>query len=231
MKILSLETSTKQFSLATTDGDKIIKSRSTVLKKVLSDSIIPSIEKILKGSRLKLSEIDVFVIGLGPGSFTSLRVGMSTIKGLAFALQKPLLGVNSLDAIAANALKVAKNGEDICVVVDAKRNLVYACIYGQSSGGLKQKSGYLLINIRELLAKIKANTVFVGDGIALYKNEIENAFRNAKVNVSFAAEKTWFPEARQLVALGQERINAQKFDDIDKLVPVYLYPEDCQVQK
>ena len=77
MKILSIETSSKKFSLAVSKDDKVLKTRTMVLDKILSDSIVPAIEKILKDSKIKLQDIDAIVVGLGPGSFTSLRVDRS----------------------------------------------------------------------------------------------------------------------------------------------------------
>ena len=113
MKLLAIETSTNRFSLAVSEGGEILKSRTLILDKVLSSSIIPSIEKILKESKINLKDIDAFVVGLGPGSFTSLRVGLATIKGLAFATGKPLVGVPSLDAIALNIFACIKKGRQI----------------------------------------------------------------------------------------------------------------------
>ncbi len=227
MKLLAIETSTKRFSLTVSNGAKILKSRSLVLNKVLSSSIIPAIEKILKEAKMKLKDIDGFVVGLGPGSFTSLRVGLATIKGLAFATEKPIIGIPSLDAISAGFLKQTKDNDQICVLLDARRNLVYACLYENAAGTLKRKSEYLLTSLADLLGRIEKDTIFVGDGITLYQDEIKKF--GHKVKFTFAPAKYWHPEAKQLVVLAQERCQKQKFDNLDKLVPLYLYPEDCQV--
>ncbi len=230
MNILSLETSTKQFSLSVSDGEKVVKNRTMVLDKVLSDSIVPAIDRILKDSKMSLSQVDALVIGLGPGSFTSLRVGLSTVKALAFAGDKPVIGVPSLDAVALN---VGKTSATICVIADAKRNLVYACLYENPQGHLKRKSEYLLVSLHDLLERIDTNTIFVGDGVTVFKPNIEIYFstKDSKLEIDFASEIQAHPHAKNLSVLAQDDLKKRKFANIDKLVPLYLYPEDCQVQK
>ncbi|MCB9757399.1 MAG: tRNA (adenosine(37)-N6)-threonylcarbamoyltransferase complex dimerization subunit type 1 TsaB [Candidatus Omnitrophica bacterium] len=230
MKVLALETSSKRFSLATGDGQQIVKSRTMVLNKILSDSIIPAIDRILTDSKLTLAKLDALVIGLGPGSFTSLRVGMATVKGLAFAANKPVIGITSLDAIAFN---VGQTDQQICVLCDARRNLVYACLYENVKGKLKRKSEYLLTPLSALLARIQTKTIFVGDAVALYQADIEkySVASDQKIIVNFAASTKSYPSAKNLMALAQEPLKKKKFADLNKLVPLYLYPEDCQVQR
>lgn len=229
MKTLAIETSAKQFSLAVSDGDKVIKSRKMVLNQVLSDSIVPAIEKVLKDAKVSLAKLDVLVVGLGPGSFTSLRVGLSTVKGLAFAAGKPVIGIPSLDAVALN---VGETPLQICVIADAKRNLVYAAFYENKQGSLKRKSEYLLTPLADLLGRIEVDTVFVGDALKLYQLNIESYFSNKKkLKIEFAPESQAHPDAKGLLVLAQEDLKKKKFANIDKLVPLYLYPEDCQVQK
>lgn len=230
MKLLAIETSSKRFSLATAEDEKILKTRDLVLDKVLSDSIIPSIQKILKDSHWTLDEIDVLIVGLGPGSFTSLRVGLSTVKGLAFAANKPVIGIPSLDAVAFAA---GKTDSQICVISDAKRNMVYAAIYAKKAGTLKRTGEFLLTPILNLLDKIKTPTIFAGDGLEIYRKDIEKYFslKADAQEISFASDKVMFPEAKYLIPLAQKDIEQKRFANIDKLVPLYLYPEDCQVQK
>jgi len=234
MKILALETSTKNFSLAVSDSGKVLKSRHVRLKKVLSSSIIPGIDRILKDCRLKLNDIDGFAVGLGPGSFTSLRVGLATVKGLAFALQKPVVGISSLD-ILASAFKKTPPSAHICVICDAKRDLLYTSCYRYNEGRVKRESDYLLIGIDEVLKRISEDTVFVGDGIALFQRRIEEAvqagFEKKKWQAHFTGEKFWQPRADVLAIMAAERFKAKKTDQTDRLTPVYLYPENCQVAR
>lgn len=225
-KLLAIDSSTKRFSLAVADGEKILKSRNLVLDKVLSSSIVPAIRKILRDAGLGLPDMDGFAVGLGPGSFTSLRVGLATVKGLAFAAQKPVVGIPSPDVVAEHAAAVMEDCH-ICVLSDAKRNLVYTCLYEIRDGRAERKSDYVLTGIEDVLAKIQADTVFVGDAIPLFRGTIEEKGRDWRP--AFADEKFWLPEAKYLVPLSLEKFRKKKTDNIDKLTPLYLYPADCQV--
>ena len=233
MKILAIETSTKCFSLAVADGNKVIRHREVVLKKVLSDSIIPAIQKILKEARVPLAGLDGFAVGLGPGSFTSLRVGMATVKALAFSTGKPVVGRPSLDLIAYNVID--QDFDEICVIADARRNLLYAAIYQKDGQRLKQTADYQLIDLEKLLDQVNGKTLFVGDGIGLFRAQIEQIYAQAAKEKStgcqavFADERFWFPKAAVLAQLAMERFEKGQFDKVDKLTPLYLYPMDCQV--
>ncbi len=228
MNILALDTSAKVFSLAVVKDGKVVASRDIVLEGVLSSSIIPSIDAILKKAKLPFAKIDGFAVGLGPGSFTSLRVGLSTIKGFCLASGKPVVGISSLDLIAMNIKEPSK---DICVLTDAKRNMVYAAIFTRTVAGLKRKSDYLLVEPKDLLRKIKAGTVFVGDGLNLYQGIIKAYCTKMGLSFVFEKEVNWMPSARQLCTLADARFTAKKTDNIDTLLPIYLYPEDCQVHR
>ncbi|HOW35117.1 MAG TPA: tRNA (adenosine(37)-N6)-threonylcarbamoyltransferase complex dimerization subunit type 1 TsaB [Candidatus Omnitrophota bacterium] len=229
MKILCLETSTKNFSLGLAQDGKMLKVRNLYLEKILSSSIIPAIEEILKKAKVTLKGLDGFAVGLGPGSFTSLRVGLSTVKALAFATQKPVVGIPSLDILAMNA--IPRPGMDICVICDAKRNLLFSCVYELKNGTLRKKTEYLLVDIKKLLGKIKKQTLFIGDGISLCREAIEHYGAQRHLTVEFADTKQWFPYADQLAFLAEPRFRKKHFDNPQKLIPLYLYPDDCQVSK
>lgn len=224
MNLLAIDTSTKHFSLAIVKDGKVLRYRSIVLKRVLSDSIMPAIQGILRKVGLTLAKIDGFAVGLGPGSFTSLRVGLATVKGLAFATRKPVVGIPSLDVLALN---VKEDGQ-VCVVCDAKRNMVYACLYQKKGDTLKRKSKYLLTEIENVLKQIKGEVTFVGDGVPLFREAIEKA---AGIKARFAGEKQMYPQARHLATLALKRFESKEHDAPETLVPLYLYPEDCQVQR
>ena len=224
MNILAIDTSTKNLSLAVSENAKVLKYRNVKLKRPLSSSIMPSIQRILDEVRIPLLKLDGFAVGLGPGSFTSLRVGLATIKGLAFATGKPAVGIVSLEVLAMN---VQENNTPICVLCDAKRDLVYACIYEKEGCVLKQKNEYGLRNIQEVLKQIKGEVLFIGDGAQLYQKEIHKA---EGLIPKFADKKIIFPQARYMIPLAYQKIQKSKWDNIRHLVPLYMYPEHCQVK-
>ncbi len=232
MYILSLETSTKNFSLALSNDAKVLRFRNITTERILESSMTKAIDKLLVSCDLSLKKIDAIAVGLGPGSFTSLRVGISTIKAFAFALNKKVVGIGSLDVIASAVTKT--QADEICVIVDARRGKVYAAIFDTM---LKPKTEYLLTTIDDVLEKVQGTTLFVGDGLELYKDRIQKAYRehNAKTQSScraiFTLPKFWFPQSRQLAKLAFSRLKNDSYDDPEKLTPIYLYPQDCQVTK
>ncbi|MDP2652940.1 MAG: tRNA (adenosine(37)-N6)-threonylcarbamoyltransferase complex dimerization subunit type 1 TsaB [Candidatus Omnitrophota bacterium] len=233
MKILSLETSTKTFSIAVSSQEKILAYRNIRLKKVLSSSIIPVIEKILKGLRMELRDLDAFAIALGPGSFTSLRVGLSTVKALAFASGKPVIGVPSPDVLARNV--AGQDCDQVCTISDARRNLVYACLFERAGRAFVRISDYQLTELSRWLDHVKGRTIFIGDGVGLHREEILKAYAEAGQGTGhgcqalFADEKFWYPQARELAKIAYQRFVHQRFDDPARLVPLYLYSADCQI--
>ena len=228
MKILAVDTSTKHLSLAVTDGDHVLATRNVRPRKDLSLTITFDIEHTLAKADTSLHGIDGFVIGLGPGSFTSLRVGMSMMKAFVMVAEKPVVGISSLDAIA---MGIKAKTAQVCVINDARRNLLYSAIYEKKGEGLWRQSDYLLHPIDEILVRLKGDVTFTGDGIMLYRDHILDwaTKHDNRFTSSFEPDKHWLPQAKELARLGYQRLLKGEFDKIDALAPLYLYPDDCQV--
>ncbi len=233
MNILALETSTKNFSMALAQNGKVRRSRNVILDKILSSSIIPAIEKILREAGMNAKMLDGIAVGLGPGSFTSLRVGLATVKGLAFGLNTPVVGFSSLDILAGNALrKKAPRTEWVCVMNDARRGFVYSAVYRRKDQGLERQDDPSLSSPDEVLRHLQGEVLFIGDAVAVYQDHIRSAGLKGKKYRPVLAEKTlWFPQAKELLALALPRFERGQADDPDRLSPVYLYPENCQVDQ
>jgi len=225
MKLLSLETSSRNYSLAISHGSKVVVTQKFLLPRVLESSMMAPIEKILKRAKMKLGDLDGFAVGLGPGAFTCLRAGLSTIKGLAFAAGKPVVGISSLDVLAMN---IKGDAACICTLGDAKRDLAFAAFYEKRGEILKRKSEYQLTTIDEVLRQVNTETVFIGDGIRVFHGQIKNASQYSLIKL--AQEKLWIPQARHLSFLAYQRFVKKDFDDIETLIPLYLHPNDCQVR-
>jgi len=228
MKILSIDTSTKNFSLALSEDEEILTYKNIKLCKNLDSSVVPSIENLLKGKKIALSKLGGIAVGLGPGSFTSLRVGLSAVKALAFALEIPVVGISSLDVLA---IGVSQEKAYVCTVCDARRGLVYGCSYQKNKEVLRRHSPYLLTELNILLDQINQDAVFAGDGNVLYRDQIEKQMKHKGLNATYEKEGLWFPQARFIPLLVMDRFRKKKFDNLEMLSPLYLYPEDCQVVK
>jgi tRNA threonylcarbamoyladenosine biosynthesis protein TsaB len=222
MKILSIDTSSRIFSLAVmADREKLI-ARSFESQGVLSTTIVPAIGEILNDAGVTVEEIDGFSVGLGPGSFTSLRVGLSTVKAFAMVTGKPVVGVASLDAIALNY----RGDGPVCVVSDARRDLVFSCLYKKQGEELTRLSEPHLGPADVLIKNIPSGTILIGDGVPLVKG-IET-----DVGIRFETElDRYFPFAINVAKLALPRFATHAYEDVHRLLPLYLYPEDCQVKK
>ncbi|MDE2027391.1 MAG: tRNA (adenosine(37)-N6)-threonylcarbamoyltransferase complex dimerization subunit type 1 TsaB [Candidatus Omnitrophica bacterium] len=228
MYFLSFETSTKIFSLALSCDEKVLRYRNIKTALVLENSMLPAMDKLLDSAGIKFNQIDGFAIALGPGSFTSLRVGLSTVKAFCLATGKHVIGIPTLDIIA-QGVAGRYACDQICVISDARRQKVYACLYGADG---RRQSDYLLTSLSDILDKVKDATLFVGDAVGLYRKEIQGAYRKCSLDACqclFADEKWWHPQAKVMAGLAYRRFSGKHYDQAEKLVPIYLYAQDCQV--
>lgn len=224
MNILALDSSSKYFSLVIARDNKILNRVFKPYQRELSKQIIPAISRGLNKSGLSVKKIDCFGVGLGPGSFTGLRIGLAALKGMGFGLDKSLVGLGSL-GIIANSLK--NRDSLICPVVDAKRAMIYSAVYQWQKKALKRKSRYYLLPVKAFLKKLNQRAVFTGDAIAIYKDTI---IKNMSDKAEFADERFWYPLPESLLDCAREKISAGDFLDLNSAAPIYLYPKECQMR-
>ena len=216
MTMLAIDTSTDYLSLAVMRDERIIARFHRRSHMRHSSLLVPMIDKILKKAKVKLKDIDCFCISIGPGSFTGLRIGVVTLKGLAYALDKPIVTVPTLDAIAMNA-KSFKG--IICPVLDARKNKVYASLYRSDGKNIRKISKYLLLPVKELMVKTHRydKIIFLGDALHL-------------IGVAANAKTDWHPKADIVAKLGAEYYKRKKFVSAEDLEPMYLYSRECDIK-
>lgn len=224
MKILGIDTTTKFLCIGIYDNGRVYEYNLEVGVK-LSSLLAQTLKRILDALGWQVSGIDYFACGLGPGSFTGARVGLATIKGLAFTFNKPIIGISTLDILAINANRAAFGW--VIPIIDAKRDLLYCSVYRTKDGILKRTTPYMLLRQEELLRKVKTNSIILGDAVSLYKEELARFIKG----LSFLDKDYWYPKARNIIALAQERIRDKKFSRSFDINPIYLYPKECQIRK
>ncbi|HTZ11112.1 MAG TPA: tRNA (adenosine(37)-N6)-threonylcarbamoyltransferase complex dimerization subunit type 1 TsaB [Candidatus Margulisiibacteriota bacterium] len=216
MRILGIDTSTRFLCIALYDSGKLYEFTLETGPK-LSSLLGVSIKRVLDAAGLALSDIDYFACGVGPGSFTGMRIGIATMQGISSALKKPVVGISSLDLLAKNASR-----EEGCIVpaIDAKRGLIYSAIYKNKNGALIRSSPYLLLTIEELAKKIKGKAVLLGDAAGLYRSKILSNIRGVKI----LDRDYWYFKPHNIIrlSLGTPHL---------KLKPVYLYAKECQIKQ
>ncbi len=174
MKMLAVDSSGLVASVALLTENTIVAEYNVNYKKTHSQTLMPMLDTIMKMVDISLEEIDYIAISEGPGSFTGLRIGSATVKGLGFALNKPIVSVPTLEGLAMNLYGV----EDyICPIMDARRNQVYTGVYCFLDGKLAVVQEQAPMDMQELIAKLndmQKSVIFVGDGIPVYQEQLAN---------------------------------------------------------
>lgn len=167
MLILAFESSAKPASAALVKGGQLLSQYMQCSALTHSRTLLPMAEDMLKNAELRLSDVDLIAVAHGPGSFTGIRIGVSTVKGLAWAAEKPCVGVSTLEAMAWHGLAV---GGYICPVMDARRSQVYNALFKIENGRPVRMTEDRPIALEELAKEVtalNAPVFLVGDGAAL----------------------------------------------------------------
>ena len=210
--ILNLETATKTCSVALAfNGDIIACQELTTEKFSHAEKLNLFIEDVLKEAEMSLNDIEAVAISAGPGSYTGLRIGVSTAKGLCYALEKPLIAVNSLKALATRTH--VETGL-ICPMFDARRMEVYCALYDRNLQKVRDTDAVVIDenSFCEILDNEKIH--FIGPGAEKCKDLItnENAIFDLNVDVS----------AKGMASLSEAKFNARDFEDVAYFEPTYL---------
>lgn len=213
MKILHIETSSKNCSVAISDGEKLLCVCEEVSENYKqSESLHTFVKWALEGAKIELNELDAVCLGKGPGSYTGLRIGASSAKGFCFGLNIPLLAVNSLESLIFPFLN--KGYDFIIPLIDARRMEVYCAVFDGNSGEMLTKTEAKILEENSFQKFDEKNVIFVGDG-AIKAKEI--------LQLSTAVyDETIFPSARYLVKKASEKFINQEFEDIAYFEPFYL---------
>ncbi len=223
MKILAVETSTSYLCLALSDGRKEYALRLECGRK-LSSMLVPTIERAVAAAGWDFSAIDRFGCGTGPGSFTAVRIGMAAVKALAWSVRRPVVGVSSLQLLAANV--AAHPAEHIIAVIDAKRSMVYTQVFSPKGGELPRPLGAPVLATAEVFAKkLRKKCILVGDGIPVLQ-QLGMSFPSGMC----ADKDHWYPQPQQLLACVRSQIASGAGVDAKTIEPLYLYPPECQVR-
>lgn len=180
-------------------------------KKTHSVKLLPAIEEMLKNADLKYSDIDLFACTTGPGSFTGQRIGVSTVKGLAHAVGKPVVGVSALKALAYN---VTTFDGLICPIMDARREQVYTATF---NGNMETINEDRAMALSDLLAELKGkNVIFLGDGVASFREVIADTLGE---NAYFAPQHLVNLRGSSVAMCAMDQLEYKKYD---QLLPSYL---------
>lgn len=222
-QLLAVDTATKACSVAISRGDILAAEMTMVNRQTHSRHLLSMIQHVLARAQLKLSDLDGFVVTKGPGSFTGLRIGVSTVKGLAMAVGRPLVGVSYLKCLAAQS--GVTNGL-VCVVVDARRSECYYALYRFGGSGLQTVVPDSVGSIEQVTAIVSEPCTFIGNGAQSYRKHICQElgriclFLPDFFNILRAYTQIW---------IGRNRLLSGNDDHLENLVPEYIRKSDAQI--
>ena len=220
MKILGIDTSGSIASVAVLENDSFLGEYSINDKKTHSQKLMPMVNELFNSLELKPLDIDAFAVSVGPGSFTGLRIGISTIKGMAQALDKPVIGVPTLEGLAYNVLAYAGS---ICPIIDARNDNVYTAIFSfdKTNKILQRHSEYMALHIQELIARLEneGQVIFLGNAAQKFKHTIKEKLKS---RAEFAENHLSLPKASSIAFAGYKSLIAGQVDSFISIKPLYV---------
>lgn len=223
MRLLAMDTATEVCGVAVHVDGRLLAQRIAQQGLTHTKVLMTNIDAVLRQSGLNLNDLDALVVSIGPGSFTGLRIGISTAKGLAMATGKPLVGISTLAVLAHQA---PGGTEWICPMIDARRNEVYWTLYQRQGGTLKQVAVESAGPVHDALTAIKGPCVFIGNGAKQYADIITKQSIHPVTLASLQAH----PIAPGVLAcLGQKRMAQGIVETLDSFTPIYLRKSDAEL--
>lgn len=244
MKILAIDTSTMLGGIAITDDSLgLIAEVRLNVKSTHSERLMTEIDHILTQAGLTLSDMDVFAVAIGPGSFTGLRIGLSTVKGLSYATGKPIVSVPTLEALAWN---FPYCNYPVCTMLDARKKEVYAALFKWDNNGFIRLIDEVAINVLELLKRFDENNtlshpvnkgglgglshervIFTGEGALLYRDKIIEGMGGKAI---LAPHEKMIPSPANVASLGIKKAQEGKFSEPISLVPFYIRRSEAEIK-
>ncbi len=224
MNVIGIETSTPQTSVAIATEREIL-AAVQVAGRSRQDLVVPALDQLLGWTGLRLSNVGGVAVGIGPGLFTGLRVGVEAGKALAQVLHVPIVAIPSLDALAFG---VRYTRRLIAAVIDARRSEVFTALYRSVPGGVMREGDYQVVPPDHLAAELQAvgeDVLLVGNGAILYRKR----FEEVGPGVEFASPALAYPRAPSLVELAVPRFLREETDRLFDVVPMYLRKSDAEI--
>lgn len=219
MKIIAIDSSGLVASVAVATEDTLIAEYTVNFKKTHSQTLLPMLDEISKMTELDLESVDAIAVAAGPGSFTGLRIGSATAKGLGLALGKPIIAVPTVDALSMNAWGI---DGIICPIMDARRGQVYTGYYEFVNGEqvvIKEQFADSIETVINELNEIGKRVLFLGDGVPVYEEVIN---QQLKVDYDFAPIHMSRQRAGALAKLGLKYLAEGKVESAAEHSPIYL---------
>ena len=223
MKILALDTASTTGSVALLDGQKLVAETLLNIKAVHSERLLDQVQQVLEAGNITLADLDLIAVVRGPGSFTGLRIGLATAKGLAQAAKLPLIGISSLQLLAMNLPLCPL---PICSFVDARKKEVYTALFRWSDGMPILDGTELVMPPEQALLRLSGEVALVGDAVETYRTIITEILGD---RANFPADCHHQPRASAAAVLAVRLYRPDQQFHPAHLAPVYIRPSDAEL--
>jgi len=223
MYILGIETATRTGGVAIASEGGVLAEYTLNIEVTHSERLMSTVDRVLKDTGLSISNIDGFGVSIGPGSFTGLRIGLSTVKGLAFTTGKPVAAVPTLKALAWNT---PHSRYPVCPLLDAKKKEVYAALYRYDGRELVQDLPEMVLPLAELADRVAGEVLFSGEGARLFAGDIERLFAG---RAHLAPLSATVPSAASVAEIALDMIRAGRHTGPDDLSPMYIRRPEAEL--
>jgi tRNA threonylcarbamoyladenosine biosynthesis protein TsaB len=225
MKVLAVDTSTQAGSVAVLEDDTLLAEVAVTSSQTHAKRLMPGIDACLEMAGLGVADCDAFAVTTGPGSFTGLRIGISTVKGLGFATKKPVAGVSTLDALA---YQFPSFPHLVCPMLDARKGQIYTGLYeSMDHMSWKRVIEDCVVEPKEWLKQIQRMCLFVGDGTHAYGEIIRQTLG---IVAQFAPPYLNRVRASVVAYIGMKQILDGEAADVSTLVPYYIRASDAEIK-
>ena len=224
MIILGIETATQQVGCALGGVEGLLGSFHAAHGRRHAETLTPAIEFVCASVGMRLDQVSVVAVDIGPGLFTGLRVGVSTAKAMAQALRVPMIGLSSLDLLAH---QVRWSHSLIVPVIDARRGEVFSAFYRRVPGGVQRISDHRVGTAEDLANEISSyaeDALLVGDGALRYRSVLDR-----DRGMEFGGVGVAYPSATDLVELAHPKALREEFVQVSELTPLYLRKSDAEI--
>ena len=225
MLFLGLDTSTSCGSIAVVDGNQPLGEWNLNVPRTHAGRLLPGIQHLLRETGLRIEQIDGFAVTTGPGSFTGLRIALTTAKTLSLVTEKPLVGIPTLDVLVENVPFAAGL---VCPALDARKGEIFAALYKKDPGGTTNRlTDYLSVPPETLLEVIQGPVLLLGDAVPVYGDELQKGCRH---KITFASPEYHFPRATHLCRLAIKKLSQKGATHPRDLQALYARASDAELK-
>jgi tRNA threonylcarbamoyladenosine biosynthesis protein TsaB len=226
MKILAVDTSTTAGSVALLDDHGLLAERSLMAAQSHNRRLLQTIEALLGDADSSIEEVEAFAVTLGPGSFTGIRIGVSTMKTFAWVLDRPFVGLGTLDVLAA---PFGFASFAVCALIDARKKEVYMGLFQpDGQGRCRRLSPYRVLAPERVAMEIQGPTIFCGDGWIAHRERLLHELNEWALEPGAAFHT---PRAGMVAQLARERLRLGESDDVMESVPIYVRPSEAELNR